>query len=116
MQNLFYLIGRLTDDVKVIETEEGKKHSYITVAVQRSYKNAEGIYESDFIDVNLWNGIAQNVAEYCKRGDLIGIKGRIEETSYEKDGETIHKTNLVADKISFLSATKTKTNDDKEIE
>ena len=56
----------------------------------------------------LWNGVAQTTTEYCKQGDLIGIKGRIETNTYENDeGQSIKKTNVIADKVTFLSSAKT---------
>lgn len=97
MLNQTVLVGRLTKDIEVQEME-GKKVAYITIAVQRSYKNEEGIYETDFVPVILWNAIATNVAEYCKKGDLVGVKGR---TESDNNGICI-----VADKITFLSSKK----------
>lgn len=95
MHNMIYLIGRLTDGVE--KTKEGEKTvAKITLAVQRSFKNEQGIYETDFIPVVLWNGIAENTAEYCRKGDLIGIKGRLE----SKDNQLY----VIADKVSFLAS------------
>ena len=67
-----YLIGRLTEEPK---SEEGKVN--ITLAVTRSYKNADGIYETDFVPVVLFNGIATNTANYCHKGDLMAVRGRL---------------------------------------
>ena len=88
MQNLVYLIGRLVSDPELKKTEKSKDYSTITIAVQRPFKNSDGIYESDFIRCNLWNGIATNVGEYCHKGDLIGVKGRIQIRNYEENKET----------------------------
>lgn len=107
MQNLVYLIGRLVSDPELKKTENAKDYTTITVAVQRAFKNPEGIYESDFIRCNLWNGIATNVTEYCKKGDLVGIKGRIQVRSYEENEETKYITEIIVDKVSFLSSKKT---------
>ena len=84
------------------------------MAVQRSYKNAEGVYETDFVDCTLFDGVAQNTSEYCKKGDIVGVKGRIQTEIYEKDGENKKSTNIIAEKITFLSSSKehTKENDD----
>ena len=60
--------------------------------------------DTDFVDCRLFGGIAQNTAEYCKKGDLIGVKGRVQSDSYEKDGETKYSTDIVAEKITFLSS------------
>ena len=84
MLNQIVIAGRLVSDPQVEETEDGKKISTITVAVPRSYKNVDGTYDTDFIKCTLWNGIAESTAEYCKKGDLVGIKGRIQSTKNEK--------------------------------
>ena len=102
MQNLVYLIGRLVNDPEVKKTEKSKDHTTITVAVQRAFKNSDGIYESDFIRCNLWNGIANNVCEYCKKGDLVGLKCRIQIRSYKDNEETKYITEVIIDKVSFL--------------
>lgn len=105
MLNQAILVGRLTKDVEVIETD-GKTRSYITLAVQRPYKNADGEYDTDFIDCVLWNSVAENTAEYCHKGDIVGVKGRIE-TFINNEEKKV--TQIVAEKITFLS---TKKNED----
>ena len=104
MQNLVYLIGRLVSDPQLKKSDNSKDYSTITVAVQRSFKNPDGIYESDFIRCKLWNGIASTVTTYCKKGDLVGIKGRIQIRSYEENEETKYITEIIVDKVSFLSS------------
>lgn len=100
MLNQVILVGRLVDDVKVEEVE-GKKRTVLTLAVSRSYKNTNGEYETDFVDCVLWNGVAENTAEYCHKGDIIGIKGRIE--TYINEDET-KVTQIVSDKVTFLTS------------
>lgn len=105
MLNNIYLVGRLVSDPELKETENNKKVSKITLAVPRSYKNEDGIYETDYIDCNLWNGVAQSTCEYCHKGDLVGIKGRIQTNIIEKDnGEKTKITEVIADKVSFLTS------------
>ena len=79
MTNGVYLIGRLVRDPEIKELESGKKVCNITLAVQRPFKNADGEYETDFFDCSLWEGIAFNTSEYSKKGDLIGVKGRLQQ-------------------------------------
>ncbi len=107
MQNLVFLIGRLVSDPELKKSEKDKDYASITLAVQRSFKNSNGIYETDFIKCKLWNGIAINVHEYCKKGDLVGMKGRIQIRTYEENGENKYITEIIADKVSFLSSKKT---------
>ena len=94
MLNQIVLVGRLVK-TPVIEKEDGKEKSVITLAVQRSYKNEEGTYETDFIDCVLWGGIASNTAEYCNKGDLMGVKGRVQ-----------GNVEILAEKVTFLSSKK----------
>ena len=85
-------------------------------ATEFATENADGEYETDFIDCTIWNNVAQSTSEYCKKGDMIGIKGRIETSIYEKDdGEKVKRTSVVADRVSFLSS-KTKEIKDSEPE
>ena len=104
MLNQTVLVGRLVADPEIKELESGKKVSNITLACPRPYKNAEGSYDTDFIDISLWDGVASNTAEYCKKGDIIGVKGRLQTDTFEKDGETKKALNVVAEKVTFLSS------------
>ena len=99
MLNQVVLVGRITKDVEMEEVD-GKSYAEIALAVPRSYKNEDGEYETDFVDCLLWGGIADNVAEYCKKGDLVGVKGRIQSTMH--DG--YRTTDIVAEKVTFLSS------------
>lgn len=105
MHNMCTLIGRLT---KEIETKniDGKEFAVATIAVQRSYKNEEGIYETDSIPVILWNGIAQNTKEYCHKGDLLGVKGRLQSEIIEMPIGDEYRISIIAEKITFLSSKK----------
>ena len=104
--NQVVLVGRLTKDPEVVELD-AKKRTVINVAVQRPFKNSDGLYETDFIRCILWNGIATNTSEYCKSGDVIGIKGRLQTSSYE-DTEKNRKyiTEVIAERVTFLSSKK----------
>ena len=105
MLNQVVLVGRLTKDLEVKELEDGKKVTNMTLAIHRSFKNAEGEYETDFIDCSLWNSIAENTAEYCKKGDIVGVKGRLQSSSFEKeDGNKEFRTQVMAEKVTFLSS------------
>lgn len=110
MLNQIVLVGRLVRDVEIKETN-GKKNAIITIAVPRSYKNEYGIYETDFIDCILWNGIATNTSEYCKKGDMVGIKGRVQSSIVSDDSKSIDESKknelqIVAEKVTFLSSKK----------
>lgn len=109
MLNQTVIVGRLTKDPELNQTESGKKVTNITLAVPRSYKNTNGEYDTDFISCVLWQGIAENTSEYCKKGDLVGVKGRIQSRNYEDEYE-LPRTSIevVAEKVTFLSSKKEK--------
>ena len=89
-----------------------KKISIITLAVPRSFKNMNGEYDTDFLDCTLWTGVAESTTEYCKSGDIVGIKGRVQSRIIEKeDGSKYKKMEIVAEKVSFLSSAKNEKND-----
>ena len=105
MLNQVVVVGRLVKDPEVEKTESGKDRTFITVAVPRAYKNENGEYDTDFVDCVLWNSIATNTTEYCHKGDIIGVKGKIETNTYEtEDGEKKKSTQIVAEKVTFLSS------------
>ena len=105
MLNQVVLVGRLTSDLEAKELEDGKKVTNMTLAIPRSFKNAEGEYETDFVECTLWNNIAENTAEYCKKGDIVGVKGRLQTNNYEKeDGSKVYRMDVVAEKVTFLSS------------
>ena len=105
--NEVVLVGRLIKDPEVVTTENNKKRALITLAVPRKFKNVDGVYETDFIRVVLWNVIALNTKEYCKTGDLLGVKGRIQINSYKDSEDNTHySTDIIAEKITFLSSKK----------
>ena len=115
MVNETVLVGRITQDPKVTELDNGKKVCNITVAVPRSYKNENGEYDTDFIKCTMWSGVAENTSEYCKQGDLIGIKGRIQTRVIEKDNSKQTIQEVIAEKVTFLAKSKEKTDDEIEI-
>ena len=107
MLNQVVLVGRLTSDPEAVTLEGGHKKSIFNVAVPRSYKNQNGEYETDFIRCVLWNAIAAHTAEYCHKGDLVGVKGRLQNRSYEdEEGNKKYITEVIVDKISFLASKK----------
>jgi len=106
MLNNVVLVGRLTKDPEITTSENGSKRSNVIIAIPRTYKNTDGKYDTDFIKCILWNVVAEHTCEYCKKGDIVGIKGRIQTSSYERDGEIKYSTEVIAERISFLSDSK----------
>lgn len=109
MNNNVILIGRLIDTpiIDYVGVDKDKKHTRITIAVGRNYKGVNGEYETDFIDVEIYGLVAETTCEYCRKGDVIGVRGRLETIIYTDENENKHKKMIVvADKITFLSSKK----------
>ncbi len=107
MLNQTVIVGRLVRDPELYETEKGNKVTSITLAVPRSYKNANGQYDTDFVPCVLWKGVAENTVQYCKKGDLLGVKGRVQTRDVEIDEDVKRKlVEIVAEKVTFLSSNK----------
>ncbi|MCI6899883.1 MAG: single-stranded DNA-binding protein [Tenericutes bacterium] len=106
MLNQIVLVGRLTRNIKINKSENGKKIANISLAIPRSFKNMEGTYDTDFIDCVAFENIAENTASYCSKGDIVGIKGRVQSRVVEKDGKKEYLMDIVAEKVTFLSSRK----------
>lgn len=113
MLNQLILVGRLAKDPELKQTDKKKKYSHITLAVPRSFKNMDGSYDTDFIDCTLWDNVAKNTVEYCKCGDIIAVRGRLQTNIYEKEEKKIYTLEVVAEKITFLTSKEKKNKDTK---
>ena len=105
--NRTVLVGRLTKDVELKYTQNGKAVANFTLAVNRSFKNAQGETEADFIMCQSWGKQAENLANYMGKGSQIGVDGRIQTRNYEgQDGKRVYVTEVVADNVQFLEPKK----------
>jgi len=102
MINRVILTGRLTKDVDLSFTPQGVAKAQFTLAVNRAFANQSGEREADFINIQVWRKAAENAANYLKKGSLVGIDGKLQSGSYERDGQRIYFTNVVADSVQFL--------------
>lgn len=103
MINNVVLTGKVVELPKVRETATGIKYANILLEVMRPFRNSNGVYESDRMSVTLWKGIAETAIDVCKVGDLLGIKGRIQTYSVEKENQTYYNYEIVAEQVSFMS-------------
>lgn len=106
--NKVVLIGRLTDDVELRYTANGVAVGNFTLAVQRKFKDQNGDYQADFIRCTVWRKVAENLAQYQKKGDRIGVSGAIETGSYDdkETGKKVYTTQVRVDEVDFLSPIK----------
>lgn len=104
MYNYVMLVGRIASSIDIKEYQEGKKYLSISLAVNKPFKNADGVYDTDFIRVSIWNQSAELTNEYCKTGMLIGVKGRLQTSKVTlQSGAIIDSIEVIGEKIMFLS-------------
>ena len=106
MVNSVMLVGRLAQDIEVKKLDSGREVTRVALAVPRSFKNTEGLYETDFFDCILWEGLAKNASEYCKKGDTVGVRGRLQTDTWEKDNVKHKTVQIIVEKLTFLSSKK----------
>lgn len=105
MINNVTLIGRLTKDVELKYTPANQAVAQFTLAVNRTFKNANGERESDFINCVIWRKSAENFANFVKKGALIGITGRIQTRNYEnQQGQRVYITEVIAENFQMLES------------
>lgn len=103
MINRVVLVGRLTKDPEFRTTQSGVDVATFTLAVNRTFTNAQGEREADFINIVVFRKQAHNVNNYLSKGKLAGVDGRIQSRSYEnQEGRRIFVTEVVADSVQFL--------------
>ncbi|MCG2354750.1 single-stranded DNA-binding protein [Staphylococcus epidermidis] len=103
MLNRVVLVGRLTKDPEFRTTPSGVEVATFTLAVNRTYTNAQGEREADFINVVVFRKQAKNVNDYLSKGSLTGVDGRVQSRNYENnEGRRVFVTEVVADSVQFL--------------
>lgn len=103
MLNRVVLVGRLTRDPDLRYTPNGVAVANFTVAADRPFTNQAGNRDTDFINCVVWRRPAENLANYMRKGSLVGVDGRLQSRTYEdKDGKTVYVTEVVADSVQFL--------------
>jgi single-strand DNA-binding protein len=105
MLNRIELIGRLTRDPEVRYLSSGHPMAQFTIAVNRDFKNAAGEREADFVRCVTWRKLAEQVGQYCGKGRLVAVEGRLQTRSYEApDGSRRTLTEVVGDRVWFLDS------------
>ena len=102
--NKVCLIGRITRDPELRYTSSNIPSVRFTLAVNRTFQNQNGEREADFINIVAWRNQAENVKKYVSKGSLVAVEGRIQTGSYEKDGQRIYTTDVIADNVQFLES------------
>ena len=105
--NKAILIGRLTADPEMRYSPNGVAVTKFTLAVDRSFTNNNGEREADFIPIVVWRKLAENCAEYLRKGRLCAVEGRIQVRNYDNnEGKRVYVTEVVADNVRFLERPK----------
>lgn len=104
MFNQVTLVGRLVQDPEIKTLDSGKRVSEVTLAVRRAFKNMDGEYDTDFIRVTLWEGLAETVTSYMKKGTMVLVIGRTQIRRYDiSDDRYLNIIEIVAERITYLS-------------
>ena len=102
--NKVILVGNLTKDPELSETPSGVAVCKFSLAVSRDYTNAEGNRDTDFFNITVWRGRAENCGKYLKKGNKVAIVGSLQNRSYEdKDGIKRNVTDVIANEVEFLT-------------
>lgn len=115
MINKVVLIGRMTKDPELRRTSGGTAVASFSLAVNRNVKDKDGNTPADFIPVTVWNKAAENVSQYCHKGSLVAVEGRIQQSTWQdNNGQNKSRLDVVAESVQFLEtkqATSDKTSD-----
>lgn len=111
MLNNVSLVGRMTRDAELRYTASNQAVATFTLAVNRNFKSQNGEREADFINCVIWRQQAENLANWAKKGALVGITGRIQTRNYEnQQGQRVYVTEVVADNFQLLESQKERGN------
>ena len=105
MINNVVLVGRMTKEAELRYTPSNIAVATFTLAVNRDYKGENGEHEADFINVVLWRQTAENLANWTKKGSLVGVTGRIQTRNYDnQQGQRVYVTEVVAERFQLLES------------
>ena len=106
MYNYSMLLGRVVHDVEIRNTVDGKKVTNLVLAVQRPFKNNEtDKYDTDFIEVSIWDALCDIASQYIKKGSVIGVRCRITSRQVTlKSDAVINVLQLVGEKVILVSS------------
>lgn len=111
MLNSTVLVGRMTDNAELRYTPNNQAVATFRLAVNRNFKSQNGEREADFINCVIWRQQAENLANWAKKGTLIGIVGRIQTRNYEnQQGQRVYVTEVVAENFQLLESQKERGN------
>ena len=102
--NKVFLIGNLTRDPELSETNSGISVCRFTIAVNRRFQDVNGQQQTDFFNVSAWRGLAENIAKFCKKGSKVAVTGNLQIRQYEdRDGQKRTSVDVNAEEVEFLT-------------
>lgn len=105
MINSVALTGRLTRNVDIRYTQSGTAVGSFTIAVDRQFRSANGEREADFINCVIWSKSAENLANFVKKGSLVGVEGRIQTRTYDNaQGQKVFVTEVAVESFALLES------------
>ena len=111
--NKFIGIGRLTNNIEIKQTSNGKNYIKNSIAIKNDFKNSDGEYGTEFINIVIWGKTAEIIGTYATKGTLISIEGRLTTRDYEKnDGTKGYISEIICEKVKILDSKKKDTNKD----
>lgn len=110
MINSVVLVGRLTKDVELRKTQSGLSVASFTVACDRRLSQAQknnNEQSADFINCVAWRGSADFLGKYARKGDTVGVEGRLQTRSYDRDGQRMYVVEVLANSVNLLHSKQT---------
>lgn len=108
--NKYIAVGHICKDIEVRYTSNQKPVISNSIAVRNDFKNSKGEYDSEFVNIVVWNSQAEYLSKYAKKGDKVLIEGRLTNRSYDKtDGTKGYVTEIICDKVEILGSKKENT-------
>lgn len=111
MINSVVLVGRLTKDIELRRTQSGLSTTTFTLACDRrlsAEQKNNGAQSADFISCVAWRGSADFLGNYAHKGDTVGVEGRIQTRSYDRDGQRVYVVEVLANSVNLLHSTQTR--------
>ena len=111
MINNVVLVGRLTRDIELRKTQSGLSVASFTIACDRRLSQEQrnnGEQSADFISCVAWRGSADFLGNYGHKGDTVGVEGRIQTRSYDRDGQRVYVVEVLANSVNLLHSTQTR--------
>lgn len=100
--NYVGLVGRITKDPTLRQFDDGKVQTSFSLAINRNYKNQQGTVDVDFVQCVAWGKLAERISNYCGKGSLIGVNGRLQSRSYvNKENKRVYLTEVIVDNVRF---------------